>query len=163
GYCSRSTACSTLLRNAATCAHMNKPLTNNPADAALISLVLDVRGLTAMLRISPATISSMRSRNPEKLPVPFLSRPLLWRREAVAQSIACTTPKDDDAVGFLHSVLCSVGLPRRNIAERSFQRTSGKASLLIEAGRLWNGREWITQPVPYGPIPRMIAGLDLHA
>ena len=63
---------------------MNKPLTNNPApDAEFISPVLSLLDLAALLRISPATIPSMRSRNPEKLPVPFLSRPLRWRREAV--------------------------------------------------------------------------------
>ncbi len=78
------------------------------------------------------------------------------RIEAAAAAIASTAPQDEDAIGFLHGVFCSVGLPRRNIQERSFQRTSGRASLLVEAGRLWDGREWIPQPVPYGPIPRLM-------
>ncbi len=65
---------------------MNKPLTSGPApDAELISPVLSLRDLAALLQISPATIPSLRSRNPEKLPVPFLSRPLRWRREAVVR------------------------------------------------------------------------------
>ena len=37
-----------------------------------------------------------------------------------------------------HAVLCSVGLPYRNLGDgvRSFQRTSGKTSLRMEAGAL---------------------------
>lgn len=45
--------------------------------------ILDVDGLAALLGISPATIPAQRSRTPHKLPPPYLSRPLRWRREAV--------------------------------------------------------------------------------
>lgn len=48
-----------------------------------LSMVLDAVGLAALLGISPATIPSLRSRNPAKLPPPFLTRPLRWRRDAV--------------------------------------------------------------------------------
>ena len=56
---------------------------------------------------------------------------------------------------FLHSVLCQVGLPRRRPEGDTFERTSGNASLLIEAGKLWNGREWKPQSLPYGTRPRL--------
>lgn len=56
---------------------------------------------------------------------------------------------------FLHAVLCQVGLPRRRPDGDTFERTSGNASLLIEAGKLWNGREWKPQPLPYGTRPRL--------
>jgi hypothetical protein len=56
---------------------------------------------------------------------------------------------------YLHSVLCQVGLPRRKIAGDTFERTNGNASLLIEAGKLWNGKEWLPQPLPYGTRPRL--------
>jgi len=29
-------------------------------------------------------------------------------------------------------------------------------SLLLEAGRLWNGRNWVPQPLPYGVTPRLV-------
>lgn len=56
---------------------------------------------------------------------------------------------------FLHSVLCQVGLPRRQVVGNTFERTNGNASLLIEAGKLWNGKEWLPQPLPYGTRPRL--------
>jgi len=56
---------------------------------------------------------------------------------------------------YLHSVLCQVGLPRRRPAGDTFERTNGNASLLIEAGKLWNGKEWLPQPLPYGTRPRL--------
>jgi hypothetical protein len=61
-----------------------------------------------------------------------------------------------DRVDFLHSVLCQVGMPRRRLAERTFERSSGTASLAIEAGRLWDGRRWVEQPLPYGAPPRLV-------
>ena len=56
---------------------------------------------------------------------------------------------------FQHSVLCHVQLPRTKTLEKRFERSSGKSSLLIEAGALWNGLEWKQQPLPYGIKPRI--------
>ena len=69
-----------------------------------------------------------------------------------AVDIAETPP---DRADFLHSVLCQVGLPRRETKAFTFERTNGKASILIEAGKLWNGKAWIQQPIPYGTRPRL--------
>ena len=49
------------------------------------STILDIDGLAALLGISAASIPAQRSRSPEKLPPPFLSRPLRWRRETVVR------------------------------------------------------------------------------
>lgn len=49
------------------------------------SPILDPKGLAHLLGISPATIPALRSRNPERLPPPYLSRPLRWRRETVVR------------------------------------------------------------------------------
>lgn len=69
-----------------------------------------------------------------------------------------------DAVGYMHAVLSQVGLPRKKVERITFERTSGGASLLVEAGKLWNGREWVQQPIPYGPKPRvMLADLFTYA
>ncbi len=58
---------------------------------------------------------------------------------------------------FLHAGLCQVGLPRSPTSATTFERKSGKASLLLEAGKLWDGdrEEWVQQPLPYGTRPRL--------
>lgn len=61
-----------------------------------------------------------------------------------------------DRLQFSHTVLCQVGMPRKATPERSFERTNGNKSLLVEAGRLWNGLGWVDQPLPYGAIPRLV-------
>ena len=68
------------------------------------------------------------------------------------------------AIGYMHAVLSQVGLPRSKIEERRFERVSGGAHLLIHAGELWNGRQFVEQPIPYGPKPRvMMADLFSYA
>lgn len=69
-----------------------------------------------------------------------------------AGEIAEAPPERPD---YLHTVLCQVGLPRSATVERRFERTNGKASLLLEAGSLWSGSEWIDQPLPSGTRPRL--------
>jgi hypothetical protein len=39
---------------------------------------------------------------------------------------------------------------------RTFERHCGHVSIPLEAGRLWNGREWVQQPLPYGTTPRLV-------
>jgi hypothetical protein len=56
---------------------------------------------------------------------------------------------------YLHTVLCQVGLPRSATPELRFERTNGKASLLVEAGSLWSGNTWLRQPLPCGTRPRL--------
>ena len=69
-----------------------------------------------------------------------------------AAEIAGAPPERPD---YLHSVLCQVGLPRRQTKSPTFERTNGNASLLIEAGKLWNGSSWVQQVLPYGTRPRL--------
>jgi hypothetical protein len=57
---------------------------------------------------------------------------------------------------FLHALFCQLGLPRRPTTERIFERASGNASLLIEAGRWFTGLHWEPQPLPYGTRPRLV-------
>jgi hypothetical protein len=57
---------------------------------------------------------------------------------------------------FMHAVLAQIGLPRSRVEGRRFERTSGGASLLVEAGEIWDGRKWVQQHVPYGPKPRVM-------
>jgi len=64
-------------------------------------------------------------------------------------------PRQPNTIDFLHAVLCQVGLPRSRVGGDRFERTSGAASLLVEAGSLWNSRQWVRQQLPYGPKPRL--------
>lgn len=64
-----------------------------------------------------------------------------------------------DRVGdpqFLHAVLCQLGLPRNPTANRTFERTSGRASLRLQAGSVFNGMNWVDQPLPSGTRPRVV-------
>lgn len=58
---------------------------------------------------------------------------------------------------FLHSVLCQVGLPRSAVKDsRTFERRNGNASLLVEAGKLYERGKWVDMPLPYGIKPRLV-------
>ena len=78
--------------------------------------------------------------------------PIAARMIDAAEEIALDAPKRID---YLHSVLCQVGLPRSKTEGESFARTSGNVSLLVKSGELWNGKEWVMQPLPYGTRPRL--------
>jgi hypothetical protein len=57
---------------------------------------------------------------------------------------------------FLHAVLCQLGLPRTSTTSRTFERTSGRASLSLQAGRTFDGMKWVDQPLPSGTRPRLV-------
>lgn len=61
-----------------------------------------------------------------------------------------------DRIDFLHTVLCQVGMPRRNTGARVFERSSGNARLRLEAGVLFDGKNFVDQPLPYGTRPRLV-------
>jgi Plasmid encoded RepA protein len=57
---------------------------------------------------------------------------------------------------FLHAVLCQLGLPRNPTPNRTFERSSGRASLSLQAGRTFDGLKWNDQPLPSGTRPRLV-------
>lgn len=61
-----------------------------------------------------------------------------------------------EELAFHHVVLAHLGFPRSRTEGTRFERTSGNASLLLEAGSLWTGTSWEPQPLPYGSIPRLM-------
>lgn len=84
-------------------------------------------------------------------------RLLLTRSQrAIADAVYDMAMAEQQQIEFVHSSFANVGLPRSAVEGRTFERRSGKASLLIEAGKLYDGENWIQQPVPYGPKPRMV-------
>lgn len=82
---------------------------------------------------------------------------------AASQQISSERPKGDD-LAFMHTIMCQVGLPRSKVDGLQFERRSGNAALLVEAGKLWDGKQFIQQPIPYGSMPRlMIAWMNTYA
>jgi hypothetical protein len=83
-------------------------------------------------------------------------KPLTSQQKRLIESSVAIQQSPPDRTDFLHSVMCQVGLPRRATEARSFERTSGPFSILVEAGKLYNGHDWIEQPLPYGATPRLV-------
>jgi replication initiator protein len=69
--------------------------------------------------------------------------------------VADTTAQEPTDPGYLHAVLCQLGLPRRRTDATEIERASGNASLLIVAGKLWDGQKWQPQPLPHGTRARL--------
>lgn len=65
------------------------------------------------------------------------------------------TPPAGDEIVFLHSTFCQVGLPRSKPKTKVFERRSGTAAIRLEAGSLWDGHNFVEQPLPYGTKPRL--------
>jgi len=80
-------------------------------------------------------------------------RPVSERLVAAHDRILSEPPDRSD---FLHTVMCQVGMPRRATEARVFERQNGPFSILLEAGKLWTGREWQPHPLPYGTTPRLV-------
>ncbi|WP_342616470.1 replication protein RepA [Rhodoferax sp. GW822-FHT02A01] len=80
-----------------------------------------------------------------------------------SQQIAGQRPNGDD-LAFMHTIMCQVGLPRSKVDGLQFERKSGNSALLVEAGKLWDGKQFIQQPIPYGTMPRlMMAWMNTYA
>ena len=71
--------------------------------------------------------------------------------------LSATQPqaKEPDSVAYQHSLLCALTLPRSVQRTREYVREFQGRSLKLQAGELWDGKEWIPQPLPYGPKARL--------
>jgi hypothetical protein len=83
--------------------------------------------------------------------IPKSARRLIEAGEDISKNLPAT-------YSYNHSILCMVSLPRSKVDGNTFERRCGPASLLIEAGRLWDSKnqEWIQQIVPYGTTSRLL-------
>lgn len=70
-------------------------------------------------------------------------------------AIMGSAPEGED-IAFLHSTFCQVGLPRSRPKGQTFERKSGNAAIRLEAGTLWDGQDYVQQPLPYGTKPRLL-------
>jgi hypothetical protein len=80
----------------------------------------------------------------------FRERRVRAERLISTGSLIAATPPRDDERHYMHSILCQVGLPRSKVNGTSFERRSGRVALLVEAGRIWTGQDYVQQPLPYG-------------
>jgi hypothetical protein len=60
------------------------------------------------------------------------------------------------SIDFQHAALCQVGIPRSRVDGYVFERRSGYVSVRLEAGALFDGEQFIQQPLPYGTRPRLL-------
>lgn len=76
---------------------------------------------------------------------------------AVSSEIMSIPPAGQDLT-FMHSIMCQVGLPRAKVEGLEFERICGNAGIHIRAGKLWDGKKFVQQPLPYGTMPRLVMG-----
>jgi len=62
----------------------------------------------------------------------------------------------DEVIQYQHGLFCQLSLPRSKTDSLTYERSYQKGAVEIRAGKLWNGREFIQQPLPYGAFPRLI-------
>lgn len=90
---------------------------------------------------------------PEEMQPPKLT-PV--KRRIINAAVEIQQQEPIERVDFFHAVLCQVGMPRKPTEGRVFERKSGYASLLLEAGKLYRRGQWVDQPLPYGSRPRLV-------
>lgn len=84
------------------------------------------------------------------------NRPSSARHRVLVEAATNIRDEPPPRIDFQHSLLCQIGLPRRRTLDRVFERRNGHASILVEAGSLWDGSGWVEQPLPYGATARLI-------
>lgn len=70
--------------------------------------------------------------------------------------IALVEPPGGDDIGYLHSVFCQVGLPRRRFSGREFTRRNGAAWMVVQAGYMDECAGRVARDVPHGVMPRLL-------
>lgn len=89
-------------------------------------------------------------------------------------STIANDPPSSAEMAFMHAIMCQVGLPRSKVGHRdgtggwidefTFERQCGNAALSLSAGKLWDGKQFVQQPIPYGSLPRlMLAWMNTFA
>lgn len=77
-------------------------------------------------------------------------------QKALIETAAEIWQDSPEELAFQHVVLCHLGFPRSKTDARMFERTSGNAQLVLEAGYLRQNGRMVAQPLPYGTIPRLV-------
>jgi hypothetical protein len=64
--------------------------------------------------------------------------------------------RPEDIVQYQHGLFCQLSLPRSKTDALTFERHYSGAAIEISAGKLWDGRKYVQQPLPHGAHPRLI-------
>lgn len=78
------------------------------------------------------------------------------QQKALIKTMADIAQDSPEELAFQHVVLCHLGFPRSKTDARVFERHSGNAQLLLEAGYIRQNGRMVAQPLPYGTIPRLV-------
>lgn len=81
---------------------------------------------------------------------------LTRHQDKLIQTASEIWTESPDELAFQHVVLCHLGFPRSKTDAREFERRSGSALLKLKAGEIYNGLDFVEQPLPYGAIPRLV-------
>jgi len=81
---------------------------------------------------------------------------LTRHQDKLIQTASDIWTESPDELAFQHVVLCHLGFPRSKTDAREFERRSGSALLKLKAGEIYNGLDFVEQPLPYGAIPRLV-------
>lgn len=98
----------------------------------------------------------------ERPSAPPLAQHRHTTRSPAADTLWYPTSDDSGDIGFLHSFLAQVGLPRKRVRDPDggnalwYERSSGNCTLAIQAGATWQGSRRVMHPIPYGPKPRLM-------
>ncbi len=105
-----------------------------------------------------APVSIVRA--PDSLSSDKDSHTLSTINKRLARSSFEISMDDPENITYQHSVLCQTGLPYRNPGNdiRKWERTQGRATLLINAGEILNPKtqKFDNVGLPFGPKPRLI-------
>src|SRR3954462_4223703 len=87
-------------------------------------------------------------------------QPLSRIQQRLIQSAGEIAQEDPASILYQHTVFCQTSMPYRDPgpAIREWEREQGRASLLIEAGRVKDPKNggWLKLGLPFGPKPRLI-------
>lgn len=106
----------------------------------------------------------------DNLPYPLADRPVdvplaeqkeqPKRNNSVARRLLTATKEiyvdQPEGLDFLHTALCQVPMPRSETKARVYEQRNGNVYLRIESGPLFDGYDFIEQPLPFGSLPRLI-------
>ena len=93
--------------------------------------------------------------------LPAIVKPELRPLTPIQERLLAPMPlPDDDEIVYQHSVLCQTSMPYRDPGDdvRAWQRSNGRVSLLIQAGKAYDAphNTWIDVGLPHGPKPRLV-------
>ncbi len=74
----------------------------------------------------------------------------------LVQAAQAIEDNPDECIQYQHGLFCQLSLPRSKTEALTYERRYYGASVEISAGKLWDGRQHVQQPLPYGAFPRLI-------